>query len=67
MFKIGDRAVLVSGGPEMEIIGVNRNGAVWCEWRQADGVIDEASFKPEMLRKVYHLAPTSDSGAKLSR
>jgi uncharacterized protein YodC (DUF2158 family) len=51
-FLIGDKAILNSGGPVMEIIGISRNGRVWCEWKRRDGYIDEASFDQAMLTKV---------------
>jgi uncharacterized protein YodC (DUF2158 family) len=52
MFKIGDTVVLVSGGPDMRVIGFSPSGRVWCQWECADGWVEEASFVPETLRQA---------------
>jgi uncharacterized protein YodC (DUF2158 family) len=52
MFKIGDKAVLASGGPVLEVIGISPNGRVWCQWEKDGGRVEEASFPPAMLRPV---------------
>jgi uncharacterized protein YodC (DUF2158 family) len=49
MFNIGDKAWLKSSGPVIEVIGFSPNGRVWCQWESAAGLIEEASFLPEML------------------
>ena len=51
MFKIGDRVILNSGGPTMEVVGISRNGRIWVEW-SVDGDIEEHSFRPAMLSPV---------------
>ena len=47
--KLGDQVILASGGPTMKVIGFSPNGCVWCEWKDAKGRIQEASFGPSML------------------
>ncbi len=48
-FQIGQTVKLASGGPDMKVIGHSPNGRIWCQWEQADGWIEEASFVPETL------------------
>jgi uncharacterized protein YodC (DUF2158 family) len=50
VLKIDDLVVLVSGGPELKVIGLSPNGRVWVQWETAHGQLEEASFRPEMLR-----------------
>lgn len=54
LFKIGDKVVLKSGGPEMTVIGHSRNGRIWCEWeRPGDpGFPHEGSFVPVTLSRL---------------
>jgi uncharacterized protein YodC (DUF2158 family) len=54
MFKIGDKAALVLGGPTLTVIGVSpTSGRVWCEWLDADDeTLNDDSFAPETLRLV---------------
>jgi hypothetical protein len=40
---------LKSGGLVLEVIGFSPNGRVWVQWHNADGLLQEASFLPEML------------------
>lgn len=52
MFNLDDVVVLNSGGPMMKVIGFSHNGRVWCEWKNSDGFVEEASFNPETIKLV---------------
>ena len=44
--------VFYSGLASPRFIGFSPNGRVRCEWHNADGELDEASFVPEALRRL---------------
>jgi uncharacterized protein YodC (DUF2158 family) len=48
-WKLGDKVILKSGGPVMEVIGFSRNGNVWCEYTDREGFLNEESFPPPCL------------------
>lgn len=51
-FKVGETAMLKSGGPAMNVIGISPRGRVWCEWPREGGYVDELSFHPATLVRV---------------
>jgi len=49
-WQLGDKVVLPSGSPIMEVIGFSRNGRVWCDWDDSTRPWrEEGSFVPECL------------------
>jgi uncharacterized protein YodC (DUF2158 family) len=52
-FKCGDTVKLVSGGPEMRVIGFSPNGRIWCDWESSSiEHREEGSFVPESLKET---------------
>lgn len=52
VFKIGDKVKLISGSPDMTVIGLSPNGRVWVQWVNPYGSIAEASLVPQSLAKL---------------
>ena len=65
-WKIGDKVRLVSGGPEMTVIGFSPRGNVWCEWEVEPGEWEPPQWEEESFvhESLIQSTDANDSGAK---